>query len=390
MRESQIARSPITNRWGEAPLRPVPHEEFIVYRGSEGHAYSHHPQLTSLDGRLVASWSHGIRNEDDPGQVMLYACSDDAGVTWSEPRTMLPRRPGRYADVVFTGMGLRRHGGRLIAYLGVYEYNDVCLRAGVERPGGGKAAIPVGEQWTLDTHTEVAVSEDDGETWGEPVRAIERFIPNMPPAAVASGRLIMSGNLRYPYTDDAGGVSGWRDAVLPRLPEGYVDDPEGFHKGCRHRGDPHGYCEGSFFQTDDGVIHMMLRIADREAGRLAVTESRDDGITWSEPAVTGYTDACSRFQFGRLPDGRFFGLSCPQPRSRRTPMILATSDDGVVFDRHYLLGGEESAGSRLPGHHKGGRYGYPVLHLEGDSAYAILSIEKEDVAVCRFRLRDLT
>ena len=234
-------------------------------------------------------------------------------------------------------MGLRRHGGRLIAYLGVYEYHDVCLRGGVERPGGGKAAIPAGEQWTLDTHTEVAVSEDDGETWGEPVRAIERFIPNMPPAAVASGRLIMSGNLRYPYTDDTGGVSGWRDAVLPRLPEGYVDDPEGFHKGCRQRGDPHGYCEGSFFQTDDG-IHMMLRIADREAGRLAVTESRDDG---------------------------------------------------VLFDRHYLLGGEESAGSRLPGHHKGGRYGYPVLHLDGDSAYAIHSIEKEDVAVCRFRLRDL-
>ena len=275
MRESQIARSPITNRWGEAPLRPVPHEEFIVYRGSDGHAYSHHPQLTSVNGRLVASWSHGIRNEDDPGQVMYYACSDDAGVTWSEPRAVLPRRPGRYADVVFTGMGLRRHGGRLVAYLGVYEYHDVCLRGGVERPGGGKAAIPAGEQWTLDTHTEVAVSEDDGETW-------------------------------------------------------------------------------------------------------------------SEPAVTGYTDACSRFQFGRLPDGRFFGLSCPQPRSRRTPMILATSDDGVVFDRHYLLGGEESAGSRLPGHHKGGRYGYPVLHLDGDSAYAIHSIEKEDVAVCRFRLRDLT
>ena len=33
---SQIARSPITNRWGEVPLRRVPHEEVIVYR-SEYH-----------------------------------------------------------------------------------------------------------------------------------------------------------------------------------------------------------------------------------------------------------------------------------------------------------------------------------------------------------------
>ena len=59
----------------------------------------------------------------------------------------------------------------------------------------------------------------------------------------------------------------------------------------------------------------------------------------------------------------------------------------MVFDRHYVLGDAGSTGPRLPGHHKGGRYGYPVLHLDEDSVY---SVEKEDVAVCRFRPRDLT
>ena len=48
------------------------------------------------------------------------------------------------------------------------------------------------------------------------------------------------------------------------------------------------------------------------------------------------------------------------------------------------------SGTSCRDRHKGGRYGYPVLHLDGNSAYAIHSIEKEDVAVCRFRLRDLT
>ena len=57
-----IARSPITNRWGEVPLRQVPHEELIVYRGSVGYAYSQHPQLTSVGGRLIASRSDGRRN----------------------------------------------------------------------------------------------------------------------------------------------------------------------------------------------------------------------------------------------------------------------------------------------------------------------------------------
>ena len=62
----------------------------------------------------------------------------------------------------------------------------------------------------------------------------------------------------------------------------------------------------------------------------------------------------------------------------------------MVFDRHYVLGDAGSTGPRLPGHHKGGRYGYPVLHLDEDSVYSVYSVEKEDVAVCRFRPRDLT
>ena len=65
---SQIARSPVTNRWGEVPLRPVPHQEFIVYRGSAGHAYSHHPQLTSVGGRLVASCPTASATRTTPGR----------------------------------------------------------------------------------------------------------------------------------------------------------------------------------------------------------------------------------------------------------------------------------------------------------------------------------
>ena len=82
---------------------------------------------------------------------------------------------------------------------------------------------------------------------------------------------------------------------------------------------------------------------------------------------------------------------CTSPTGRwsgsRSPRAAATAWCSTATT---CSAGDESAGSRLPGHHKGDRYGYPVLHLDGDSAYAIHSIEKEDVAVCRFRLRDLT
>ena len=113
----------------------------------------------------------------------------------------------------------------------------------------------------------------------------------------------------------------------------------GWDYGREARDDPRVFNEGSFFQTDDGVIHMMLR---SEADQLWVTESRDDGETWSEPLMTGYTDGICRPHFGRLDDGRFFGLGTPDPSNpwARTPAVLALSEDGVVFDRHFTVGDE--------------------------------------------------
>jgi hypothetical protein len=222
------------------------------------------------------------------------------------------------------------------------------------------------------------------------VARIERFVPNLCPTPIAAGRsgdrLILPGNIWFPYTDDPRGIEGWTIAGIPGLPDDYWDDPEGFHYGSHHREAAFECCEGSFYQTDDGVVHMMLR-TDRN--RLAVSESQDGGQTWSEPLLTGYTDCRCRFHFGRLPDGRFFGLTCPAPSSARTPLVLAASWDGIVFDQHYLLGDEPARPPRHPGHHKGGRYGYPALHIVNDTVYVIYTISKEDVALCRFPLQAL-
>ena len=70
-------------------------------------------------------------------------------------------------------------------------------------------------------------------------------------------------------------------------------------------------------------------------------------------------------------------------------MVLTTSDDGVVFDRHYILGDEPHTGPRMPGRAKSGRYGYPSFHILDDTMFVIYSIEKEDIGVCRFALSEL-
>jgi hypothetical protein len=204
----------------------------------------------------------------------------------------------------------------------------------------------------------------------------------------------MPGNITFPYTDDAAGIHGWKSVGIPRLPKWTVDDPEGFGKACFNRGDPNFYCEASFFQTDDNKIHMMLRTLprprERHNGLLAVTESSDNGRTWSEPQLTNYTDCSCRFHFGRLPDGRFFGLSCPDPKGGRTPLVLATSNDGVVFGRHYILGEVPSSKPRIPGGSKGGAYGYPTCDIADGKMYIVFSRAKEDIYFTKLDLSQLS
>jgi hypothetical protein len=388
--DSPASASPITNRWGEARTTRLDLEEIVIYKGPPGAAYNHHHQIVCDRGRLYASWSNSVAHEDNPGQRMLFAISDDDGKTWSSEAQLSPASPDKTST--FTAMGIRSHRGELIAYYGHFAYNPIAFdAAGVVRSEPILENRGDNKVWVRrNTYCEVRVSKDRGKSWSKPARILDGFVPNLRPFPLESGRLLMPANITFAYTDDPAGLNGWRKAGLPRLPEWMVDDPEGFLKGCSYRQDPRDYCEGSFFQTGDGKIHMMLRTlplaGQKHNGLLAVTESVDNGQTWSEPRLTGYTDCSCRFHFGRLPDGRFFGLSCPKPGSGRTPMVLALSRDGVVFDRHYVLGDLAPTRPRQPGQAKGGTYGYPSCEISGGRMYIIFSRNKEDICFKKLNL----
>ncbi len=98
------------------------------------------------------------------------------------------------------------------------------------------------------------------------------------------------------------------------------------------------------------------------------------------------TDCHCRFHFGRLPDGRHFATSCPEPRSYRTPLVIAISEDGVRLDRHFVVGNEPNREPRADGIQKFGRYGYPSYHIMDETLFVIYSIGKEDIAIKRVPL----
>lgn len=383
--------SPITNRWGSAKTTILDLDEVTVFHGRPGAAYSHHHQIVMHSGILFASWSNGFVGEDNPGQHMLFATSVDQGKSWSTERELTPPLPSPRST--YTAMGIRSYNEKLVAYYGHYAWTDLAYDENHNRIWPDVRDQP--SKWLhSDVYTETRISDDGGATWGPPARILKNFVPNLRPFATSSGRLIVPGNISFPHTDDPVGVKGWKSVGIPRLPPWTVDDPEGFLKACGSRSDRLSYCEASFFQTDNGIIHMMLRTVplahEHHNGLLAVTESHDDGNTWSEPALTGYTDCSCRFHFGRLPDGRFFGLSCPDPTGGRSPLVLALSRDGVVFDEHFILGRYKPNKPRMPGNDKGGAYGYPTCDIADGTMYIVYSRAKEDIYSMRLPLRALS
>ncbi len=368
---------PITNAWGRTTPRRLLAKERVLYRSPPDRSYNHHAQITHHDGRLLVTWSEGERDEDMPGQRMMLITSDDAGVTWSAPRPLCDYLPGRFGKGVVTSEGIHVHQDTLVAYAGYYDRTEFGML--MYYAAGGR--ITTGEQPFIDgAHTRIFVSRDRGAGWSEAGR-IDAFVPNLAPQRLASGRLILPGNVTFEYTDDTTGLTGWRRSGLPRIPPDTIDAPGAYEHAHAARGDREHYCEGSCYQLDDGTIRMMLRTNRHQ---LAVSQSNDNGASWSEPVLTEYTDADSRHQFGRLPDGRFFGLSNPQPRSVRTPLVLALSRDGDRFDQHFIVGDEPNFLPRIHGVHKYGRYGYPSLCLVGGTAYVVYTINKEDVALTTF------
>ncbi len=342
-------------------------ERVMIWKPGAEWTYSHHPHLAFFKGRLFAIWSNGRKDEDAPGQRVMLSTTKDFR-EWTKPAPLVGPLPGRgEREVVLTAAGFREYRGRLTAYFGEYEADKTWTRL-----------------WAMTT--------TDGVKWG-PVREMRIPVnPNFGPQATRSGRLIISGNISFPWTDDPSGLTGWTmGGIYPQDMAGMSDDPASFWRVQRRMGWPAGLCEGAFFQTDDGVIHMLLRTTGPGyRGKLWITESRDDGVTWSAPVETPFGDNDTKFHFGRLPDGRFYYVGCPDSRTRgmRSPLVLSLSVDGRVFDRHFIIA-DEHYERATEGLWKHGEYGYPHTIIHDGYMYVIVSRQKEAVEVLRFSLGQL-
>jgi hypothetical protein len=345
----------------------VPHLKInraIIYSPDKEWLYSHHPAIIHFKDKFIAIWSNGLIDEDSPGQRVVTSSSTDF-IHWSAPAVLASPKKTNDTLNVLTAAGFYQHGGTLVAYYGEYTRHRA------------------------NTHL-WAKTSTDGVHWSNAIDMHIPLIPNHGPEAIKSGRLIISGNFMFPYTDDPNGISGWK--ISSFYPDSLYsqDNSAAFYAPAAKLGFP-PLCEGSFFQTDDGIIHMLLRVTGKGwRGRLWVTESKDNGETWSRPVETAFSDNDSKFHFGRLPDKRFYYAGIPDTLHHydRNPLVLTLSEDGKQFEKNFIVA-DQLYHLKKEGLWKGGQYGYPQTMIYKGYLYIIVSRQKEAIEAIRFSLKEL-
>lgn len=348
----------------EAGVPRLKIERSMIYSPDKEWLYNHHPAIIHFKDRFIAIWSNGLIDEDSPGQRVVYATSTDF-VHWSKPEVLASPQKFKDTLTVLTASGLYQYKGTLVAYYGEYTKHR------------------------QNTHL-WAKTSTDGIHWSSPIDMHVPLIPNHGPEATKSGRLIISGNFMFPYTDDPKGISGWKLSSF--YPDSLYtqDNSAAFYAPAAKLGLP-PLCEGSFFETDDHVLHMLLRVTGKGwKGRLWLTESRNKSQSWSRPVETAFSDNDSKFHFGRLPDKRFYYVGIPDTLHHyaRNPLVLSLSKNGETFDRNYIIA-DELYHLKKEGLWKGGQYGYPHTIIYNGYMYVIISRQKEAIETLRFSLDQL-
>jgi hypothetical protein len=348
----------------EAGLPHLKIERSMIYSPDKEWLYNHHPSIIHFKDKFIAIWSNGFKDEDSPGQRVVYSCSSDF-VHWSPIKVLAA--PGKANDTltVLTAAGFHQYKGTLVAYYGEYTKRRE------------------------NTHL-WAKTSTDGINWSAPIDMHVPLIPNHGPQVTKSGRLIISGNFLFPYTDDPKAISGWKLSSFYQDSLYKQDNSAAFYAPAAKLGLP-PLCEGSFFQTDNNKLHMMLRVTGKGwHGRLWLTESKDNGESWSRPAETDFSDNDSKFHFGRLADKRFYYVGIPDTLHHydRNPLVLSLSADGKQFNKNYIIA-NELYHLKQEGLWKGGQYGYPHTIIYNNQMYVIISRQKESVELLRFKLDQL-
>ena len=206
----------------------------MIFQPDGAWMYSHHPSITQYKNKFIAIWSNGMKDEDASGQRVVFATSTDF-INWSAPKELASPSAFDHDTLnVLTTAGFHQYKDTLVAYFGEYS------------------------PYRTNTHLWAKITTD-GEHWSKRIDMKVPVNSNHGPQVITGGRLIISGNFTFPYTDDPAGLRDWKMSSFYADSLYKEDNPATFYAPAAKNNLP-PLCEGSFFETGDGVLHTMLRV----------------------------------------------------------------------------------------------------------------------------------
>ena len=198
------------------------------------------------------------------------------------------------------------------------------------------------QQWTAARMS----SRDDGRTWSKPEHLpAGLYGPIRARPLVLPSGLIVSGTSVESYQSWAVWIERSTDNGKTWTRHGPVMPPEG------------GMIQPSVVQVSGD--HLRLYARTDKAGRIAVSDSLDAGLTWSPARLTELPNPNSGLDVIRLKDGRYLAVYNHTPRGR-TPLNLAISTDGDHWTPLQTLESEP------------GEYSYPTMIQASDGQVHIV------------------
>ncbi len=310
-----------------------------------------HNYLVHHQGKFWIMWSDGPGVEDRVGQRVRFATSSD-GLNWGAPQFLTPPPPRSGPENPHHGTRSDQ-GLRYIARGFWQRDRDLLALASLDEAAGFFGP-------SLELR---AFHLQAGGHWQDVGVVFDDTINNYPPQKLATGEWLMS---RRTHDYESVGVhflvggtrsiDAWNSfAVLGSGSELAAEEP--------------------FWWTLPGGELAAFFRDNRKSGSIYRSFSIDDGRSWSRPVRTNFPDATSKFFGLRLRDGRYVLISNPRP-SKRDPMTIALSDDGMVFHTMgYLVGGR--------------RIDYPHALEHEDFLLIAFSGAKQTVEVLKVRTKDL-
>lgn len=277
-------------------------EHAIISHGNMPWPFRNHSYLAWFDGHYWAMWSHGIRQEDYPEQHVEYSTSVD-GLNWTEAKTIVGPSPEKDFRYIARGFWIR--DGQLLALASHDESYDESGKKKLFGPSLELRAY----RW----------NQKSGE-WDFLGVAARDTINNFPPLRLADGSWAMvrrAHDLKVSML--VGGVTSPLDWTIV---------PFGVPPGSRFRAD-----EPVLTVLKDGRVLGLFR-DNGGSKRLFRALSVDNARTWTEPEVTNFPDATSKFFTLHASRGYYLLVSNANPAlQQRIPLCLSVSDDGITYTR---------------------------------------------------------